>query len=121
MNERDLKVETAKSKPPLQLIPLHALVGLARVIEYGAVKYAPGNWINNPGDGAPALYVGACLRHLAEMQDHGGTHSIAAAVYRDAESGLPHIDHAIASLVMLREILTVHRKMESDPGPGSGV
>jgi hypothetical protein len=117
----DLKIAAARSKPPLQLIPLHALIGLARVIEYGAKKYAPGNWVNNPGDGAAQLYIGACLRHLQGMQDDGGVYRTEGVEWWDEESGLPHIDHAIASLVMLREIMVVNDVMKADPGPGAGV
>jgi hypothetical protein len=117
----DLKIAAARSKPPLQLIPLHALIGLARVIEYGAKKYAPGNWVNNPGDGAAQLYIGACLRHIAAMQDDGALYPNGAVTWTDGESGLPHIDHAIASLVMLREIMVVNDVMKADPGPGAGV
>jgi hypothetical protein len=118
MMSADLKISAAKHKAPLHLIPLHALIGLARVIEYGAVKYNPGNWVNNPGDDAHALYVGACLRHLKDMQEAGGLRTRAGAVVLDAESCLPHLDHAIASLVMLREILTINGDLPADPGPG---
>lgn len=104
----DLKIKTAAGKVPLQLLPLWALKGLARVFEYGAKKYAPGNWILARDQEAIDRYIGAALRHIAEMQ--------LDAKLLDRESGLPHIDHAIASLVMLRGILIQHHDLDEDPG-----
>jgi len=105
----DLKIKTAEGKVPLQLLPLWALFGLARVFAYGATKYAPGNWLLASDQAAIDRYIGALLRHVSEMQlDVQAT---------DHESRLPHIDHAIASLVMLRGILIQHFDMEEDPTP----
>lgn len=74
------------------LIPIEAIEGLAAVFTYGAVKYTPNGWKTvRPKD----RYYAAAMRHLAEMRK---------GEWLDPESGLPHIDHAITSLVMYREI-----------------
>ena len=113
----DLKRKSAAGKPPLALLQLRALIGAARVREYGDSKYAPGNWLNAPADEETcARYAGAALRHLMEMQLWGGRYSPYACAGRDTESRLPHIDHAIMSLVMLREILMYHGILPADPG-----
>lgn len=116
----DLKRKTAAGKPPLHLLQLPALIGAARVREYGDSKYAPGNWLL--ADDTPETYqryAGAALRHLMGMQGSGGEFYAGSCTRLDDEpdgSGLPHIDHAIMSLVMLREILMRHGHMKADPG-----
>lgn len=101
----DEKIKTSAGKPPLQLIPLGVLNGVASVFRYGATKYSDGNFLLAcTSDGAVGRYVGACLRHLSRLQGLSGLHEFPDD--RDDESGLPHIDHAIASLIMLRAILT---------------
>lgn len=111
----DHKIKTAAEKSPLNLIPLRSLTGAARVFQHGAIKYEPGNYIRATlEDGAIGRYAGATLRHLAELQGIDGMHGGAACL--DAESGLPHIDHAIASLVMLRSLLIKEGCLPEDPG-----
>ena len=79
-------------KPPLSFIPLSALEGAAQVFEFGAGIYGRGNWAKGmPHD----EYINSTLRHMAKMQDDG-------VMSPDEESGIPHIDHAIANLLMLR-------------------
>lgn len=109
------------AKPPLHWIPLWALQGTARVIDYGARKYAPGNWLlaANEADTGEALtdYLSAAQRHWAAIQaaDPGGVANWGAV---DSESGLPHLDHLIASLVMLRGIAQASDVLAADPGRG---
>ena len=113
----DLKRKSAAGKPPLALLQLHALIGAARVREYGDGKYAPGNWLHAPADEETCTrYAGAALRHLMGMQAYGGQFDVLSCIRRDDESDLPHIDHAIMSLVMLREILMYRGYMDADPG-----
>lgn len=81
--------KTDDDKPRLDLWPTEALNAGGRAFGFGAKKYAPGNWRKCPD---PARYVAATMRHLAAW--NGGE-------LRDAESGLSHLDHAIASLAML--------------------
>lgn len=112
----DKKIETAKKKPPLALVPQGALTGLARVFQYGAEKYAPGNFIEATiEDGAGERYISAALRHLAQMQHQSGLHTEESLACLDDESWLPHLDHAIASLVMLRAIAIKDGLLPADP------
>jgi hypothetical protein len=111
----DHKIKTADGKCPLGLIPLRVLKGPARAFEHGAAKYAPGNYIGGTTDnGAPQRYASAALRHLSDLQGLSGLFDNLTAA--DRESGLPHLDHAIASLVMLRAILQDEGVLSEDPG-----
>ncbi len=115
----DFKVVTAEKKPSLAMIPLRALVGAARVFAYGARKYAPGNFYEaTMADGAATRYLSAALRHMQEMQEPDGTHTYASLAAIDCESELPHIDHLICGLVILRAILAKDGVLPTDPGVG---
>lgn len=86
-------------KVPMESLPLEALTGVAWVMRYGDIKYGPANWrLPLPQGSDVDHYIGAALRHLAACQhDHAA---------QDKESGLSHLDHAIASLI----IATYHAK-----------
>lgn len=115
----DQKIKTAAGKAPLGLVPARALVGAARVFQYGAKKYAAGNFHKATlDDGAGARYIGAALRHLAEMQEPNGLHTPASLAAIDPESGLPHLDHVLCGLMMLRSIMVKCGAIAVDPGEG---
>lgn len=77
------------SKLLFQLIPPEAEEALARVLSYGAKKYAPRNWEK----GLPwSETIGSLRRHLNAFMK-GETH--------DAESGLLHTDHLICNAAFL--------------------
>ena len=83
-----------------ELMPKEALEGVVRVLTYGANKYAPHNWKKV----TPVYrYYGALLRHLEAAR---------TGEWTDAESGLPHLDHAMCCLVFMRELLKNHNKEE---------
>lgn len=67
------------------------LEGVVKVLAYGAEKYGRDNWRLVP-DG-PRRYCAAACRHLRA----------ANVAWTDPESGLPHLDHARASLMMAYE------------------
>jgi hypothetical protein len=121
---QDGKIALAALKVPLYLLPLRALQGVARVFGYGAKKYAKGNWALATDDDAAERYAGAILRHLEGMQNPNGTFTGYSASQADPESGLPHLDHLLASAIMLRGILQTRRYptavpfLAEDPGPG---
>lgn len=83
-----------KGKPATHLLPPKALLCVAEVLGYGAVKYGEHNWRAVPD--ARKRYVAATLRHL--LTDMTNEQPL------DPESGLPHIAHAIASLLFILEI-----------------
>lgn len=116
----DAKIGQAEKKPPLALIAASCLTGASRVKGYGAKKYQPGNWHKAAlADGAGARYISALLRHVGSMQEPNGLHTAASLAALDEESGLPHIDHAICGLLMLRGILIKEKALAEDPGIGN--
>lgn len=112
----DQKIKTAKGKVRMDLIPLKALQGAARVFEYGAQKYAKGNWYCATDDEFTERYTGAALRHLTDAQNDDGTFDMDSLANVDAESGQPQIDHIICGLIMLRGLLTKRGVLAADPG-----
>ncbi len=68
-------------------LPLSALEGMVRVLEFGAKKYAKGNWANGGGFDHSRVF-NSLMRHLVSYQ--GGEDL-------DPESGLPHLDHIMCN------------------------
>lgn len=117
---KDHKIKTAAAKAPLGVVPQQALIGPARVFGYGGRKYVAGNFYNaDLSDGAGQRYVSAALRHLAEMQEPNGLHTPESLAALDPESGLPHIDHVLCGLMMLRTIMVKCGALPADPGIGN--
>lgn len=78
-------------KPPLGILPLPGLEAAARAMAYGDRKYAPGNWrlLGSPEERAE--WANAALRHIyAHLSGE-----------RLDESGVSHLGHAAASLLIL--------------------
>lgn len=78
-------------KPRVDLIPPEVILGLAQVLTYGAAKYADNNWRKNNGMRWGRVYA-AMQRHLLAWLDGEDV---------DAESGLPHLHHALTNLAFL--------------------
>lgn len=115
----DQKIARASKKAPLALIPFIWLWGIARVLAYGAKKYAKGNhYAATLEDGAGERYVSAAMRHCGAMQLPDGTFTPESLASLDDESGLPHIDHAMCSLGILRGIMVKCGALPADPGEG---
>jgi len=115
----DEKIKTAADKVPLNLVPLRALKGVARVFGYGAKKYSAGNYYTADDAEIANRYVGGFLRHLSDCQRPDGLFDWSSVAQLDAESGLPEIDHAICGLVMLRALAIKHGALPADPGQGN--
>lgn len=77
------------NKPEFHQLPLFSLVGVIRILEYGAKKYAPGNWLKGQPWTVP---FDSMMRHMAAWQ---------RGEELDSESGLPHLDHALCNLIFL--------------------
>lgn len=110
----DMKPRGEKSQ--VQQIPYSALLWAGRVLQYGSRKYARGNWRNlNEGEKPwekASEYLRAAIGHTyeaAEKLEKDGT------VALDAESGLPHLAHAMVSLVIAIETLVTAGLAERDP------
>lgn len=78
-------------KPQLSMIPYEALVQVARVFEFGSMKYQRDSWRKGI---AEQRLIDAALRHL---------HKFADGAYEDEESGLPHAAHVITNMCMILE------------------
>lgn len=82
-------------KPEMSyLLDLHkSLTEVVRVMEYGAGKYAPRNWLK--GGKPDAEYLSAALRHIFRHSAESDT---------DPESGCLHLAHAAWNLLALLEL-----------------
>lgn len=89
--DADSAVKLDIDKPRLDLLPWHAVEGAARVLTYGAAKYAPHNWAKGM---AWSRLQAAARRHLVAFSKGENV---------DSESGLPHLDHAVCCLMFLSE------------------
>ena len=76
-------------KPDFSLIPLCTMADEARVWAYGKQKYAAWNWAKGMDWSIP---YACAIRHLSAWQ---------RGEEIDAESGLPHLAHAMCNLRML--------------------
>ena len=86
------KLDTGKAQLDLLLTP--GAVEVARALTYGAAKYGRYNYLTGGGLEYSRL-VAATTRHLTAWLGREG---------RDAESGLSHLAHAGASLLMLADL-----------------
>ena len=75
------------------LMPWGPVAEVADVLAHGARKYAPDNWRKVPR--ARDRYFAAAMRHLEAWR---------SGELRDPESGLPHLAHAICSLIFIRAL-----------------
>ena len=80
-------------KPRYDLLPAHAIDELAKILTFGAEKYAPNTW--KLVDDGVERYRAALLRHTFAMQ---------AGELLDAESGLPHAAHAMCCASFIVEL-----------------
>ena len=128
------------AKPKMSILPLVGLTYGVRPIEYGADKYARGNYHAPPPpalDADPQLaavkrflgYLDAAGRHIVETTDainralgSGGDLLAACRVVDDKMSGgfppsmLPHLSHAIASLLIGVTCAADDGLLDKDPG-----
>lgn len=91
------------NKVRVDLVPPEGIEAAARAFGFGEKKYAAWNWAK--GMAWLRLY-GAVLRHMFAWLGREET---------DPESGLSHLDHALASLMMLRA--HVARALGTDDRP----
>ena len=93
-------VKHDSGKPPITLLDRDFIEGTAQVMRFGAEKYGRHNWC---GGMEHTRLADAAMRHIIAW---------ASGEDLDPESGLPHIDHASASLNMLRGNLRLHPGMD---------
>lgn len=91
MSDRFLKAD--KDKPRYSLIPHEALDAVAKVMTFGAKKYADHNWRNA---NSWSRYYDAALRHLTAWNRGEDD---------DLETGMNHLDHAACCVLMLSSLV----------------
>ena len=79
-----------KGKPRWSLLPRGAVKQVIDVLEFGAQKYAPGNWKRVPD--ARTRYYDALHRHVEAWWRGEKV---------DPDSGLPHLAHAACCVLFL--------------------
>jgi len=79
-----------QGKPGMHLLPMDALMEIAKVFDYGSIKYSSHNWERGLkwDEGIKA----SLLRHLAQWS---------TGEYADGESGLPHDIHIAFNAIAL--------------------
>ena len=130
----DMKQGLTGARPKLSILPRVGLTYGTRGCEYGADKYARGNYHGPPpATVTPAErvlgYVDAALRHLTAISDAanhalgtGGDLAAALALPDDEASGgfpasgLPHFAHALASLLIGVSVAADDGLLPADPG-----
>lgn len=100
-SEEGLKYDTGKLR--LELVPIEATEAMAKAFTYGANKYGDWNWSNGI---AHSRLFGAALRHMwAYFKGED----------MDKESGNHHLDHALASLAMLKASIINNKGKDDRP------
>lgn len=86
------------------------LTETARVLDFGAKKYASWNWAKGMAWSVPIACIG---RHLYGWPDNPGMWHNARQVDRD--SGLLHVGHVGANVMFLLEYMTTYREGDDRP------
>ncbi len=87
-------------KEPVSLLSRIWLLGVARVMGFGAHKYAAHNWRNGL---ERSRLVSAALRHILAYNEGEDL---------DPETGLSHLDHASCCLMFAREMHETHPELD---------
>lgn len=86
------KDAVASAKPDLSLVTAAMMEAIAAALTNGAAKYGRGNWRQTPV--RALVYTAAAARHIKAWEDGEDAAT---------DSGVNHLDHAIASLCILRD------------------
>lgn len=103
-NPKDLEGD---KKPPLSLVPPCAIVGMAMAFKEGARKYGAYNWRSKKVQAM--IYIDAALRHIGQKLDGEDI---------DPESGVDHLDAAMASLAVYKDAQETGNLIDNRPVKG---
>ena len=111
MHQKEINVAAGlkydEDKIRTDLLPVNPIMGIAKVLTFGAKKYADRNW--EKGIAWNRVY-GALQRHL--MAWWGGQDC-------DPETGLSHLSHAGCCIMFLMEFEHTHRELDNRPQVGT--
>ena len=95
-----------QGKAPIHLVPPECIESAAKVFGFGADKYGAWNWRDDVNDTTYGRTYSSLQRHL--MAWYSGEDI-------DPESGLPHIDHALSQLMILKiqTLETTNKEMDT--------
>lgn len=101
MPTQDTATKHDQLKPDLSLLSSAAILELAKVLDFGAKKYAEHNWrkgftLNRP--------YSAAMRHMLAWN---------AGETTDPESGLNHLAHAMCNLMFLLELQQTRPELDN--------
>lgn len=99
--DRRVALKYDGEKPKMSLVPNLALEEVAKVMTYGAKKYAAYNWMN--GFDWTRL-TDAAMRHINAFNRGEDV---------DAESGLSHLAHAACCVMMLFDITQLYPEKDN--------
>lgn len=94
-------VKFDQDKLPLNLLSTEALNQIARVLKFGANKYAEHNWRAGFEWSRP---LAAAMRHITAFNDGEDC---------DPESGLSHLAHAGCCIMFLLEFQKTHPELDN--------
>lgn len=83
-------------KAQLSLLPYGPLGDIAKVLEFGAIKYARDDWRKG---GDINRFIDAALRHIFSYNEGEDI---------DPESGLPHLAHAGCNILFALELIKMY-------------
>ena len=99
-------------KAPIHLVPPETILAAAKVFGFGAEKYGEWNWRNDVDNTSYGCTYSSLQRHLMAWYSGEDT---------DPESGLPHLDHALSQLMILKmqTLETTNKEMDNRYVPNS--
>lgn len=102
------KTVMGMAKLDLSLVPSSAIIGIARAMADGAKKYGPFNWRDKTI--SSMVYIAAAFRHIYAWVD--------GEDYAE-DSGVHHLDHAMACLGLLRDAESIGMLNDNRPTKGA--
>lgn len=87
-------------KEPVDLLSPIALVGTAKILEFGAKKYSANNWRKGM---AWSRCIASLLRHTFKFMSGEDI---------DHETNLPHVDHMACNVMFLQEYFRTHKELD---------